>query len=625
MIDNMDNKKYRVAIYNRCSTEEEAQVNALQVQVEESLEKAKQLNWEVVDQYVESKSGTTVDNRSEYQRLVNDMSLNKFDIVMIKSIDRLNRNTFEWYSFIDKLIKNNLRLYIYIDNKFYTDDDKIISGFKAMIAEDFSKELSKKIKNAHRRRQDKKSGFNITKEIYGWDKVDKDVYVINEEEADIVREIYMMCLEGVGRRNIARTLERRGVVRKDGKPLSEMNIKGILNSPRYYGTMVMHTNEMDFNLKKRVKVPQSEFIYVDDAFPPIISKDLYDRVHSASDDRNSQLPAFGAKRDMSKVGKHKLSGKLYCGCCGSVYYRYRPKSGNGVELKQWKCSKAILSGRATDKNKDIGCNNRNVYEGHVYDAIRRACEEHYNFLFASNDNIVDELLSTIRQVISNDTSQTELESLNKELNKQKDRKNILFDKLMNQVISDSDFKIYNDKISENIASLEDKIDKIKFKTSDIIDLENRIIKIKESLSDVDMLNEAKISSLIDRIDKIIVYDKTIRIIFNKNKISELFKIYDCLNEHELDEKYYTIDVECSSLTDRALKTRRNRQDVNDKILMYLKETPTLKLKDLYQLFDCKKSYIDTSVWQLEKEGRLKNIKTGLHDSRWVVIDIEKQT
>ena len=109
----------RAAIYNRCSTEEEAQINALAIQAEESREIVLAKDWEITAQYIESESGTTSHKRSEYQQLMDDIETDLFDVVVIKSIDRLMRSAKDWYIFIDKLTKNNKKLYIYIDNKFY--------------------------------------------------------------------------------------------------------------------------------------------------------------------------------------------------------------------------------------------------------------------------------------------------------------------------------------------------------------------------------------------------------------------------------------------------------------------------------------------------------------------------
>ena len=193
----------RVGIYNRCSTEEEAQKNALAVQAEESREIAKKKGWIIAAQYIESESGTSVKNRTEYQRLLDDMEKDVFDIVMIKSIDRLMRSAKDWYLFLSKLTENNRRLYIYLEDKFYTPDDSLISGIKAILAEEFSRDLSKKIKNSHHRRQElhrqsKEAGLNITRPMFGWDKIEKDVYVINEVEAEAYRAAFMLAGEGKG-------------------------------------------------------------------------------------------------------------------------------------------------------------------------------------------------------------------------------------------------------------------------------------------------------------------------------------------------------------------------------------------------------------------------------------------
>ena len=193
----------RIAIYNRCSTEEESQINALETQARESREIAEQMGWKVVEQYVESQSGTSADKRKEYLRMLQDIQADRFDIVMIKSIDRLARNVKDWYLFLDCIARNNTKLYLYLDRSFYKSDDALITGIKAILAEEFSKELSKKIKNAHKRRQEKKTGLNISRAMFGWDRTGKDTFVINEEEAAYFRRACTLVEQGLGYRRIA--------------------------------------------------------------------------------------------------------------------------------------------------------------------------------------------------------------------------------------------------------------------------------------------------------------------------------------------------------------------------------------------------------------------------------------
>lgn len=96
MIDNC----VRAVFYARVSTQEEEQLKALPKQVEECKDIIASKGWRLIDGYVdEGKSGTKKDGRKAYIKLLEDMQEDKFDIVVVKSQDRLQRNTFDWYKF----------------------------------------------------------------------------------------------------------------------------------------------------------------------------------------------------------------------------------------------------------------------------------------------------------------------------------------------------------------------------------------------------------------------------------------------------------------------------------------------------------------------------------------------
>ena len=74
----------RICIYNRCSTEEENQKNALEIQAQESVEIVRRhVGWQIVDQFVESQSGTTSAKRSKYQQMLSCIEQKKYTIVVI--------------------------------------------------------------------------------------------------------------------------------------------------------------------------------------------------------------------------------------------------------------------------------------------------------------------------------------------------------------------------------------------------------------------------------------------------------------------------------------------------------------------------------------------------------------
>ena len=127
----------RAVIYCRCSTEEESQADALRKQVAESENCVREQGWVLSDRYVELKSGTTTRGRDEYNRLFEDLLSDKFDIIVIKSQDRLMRNVKDWYLFLDRMLSHEKRLFMYIEQKFYTTDDALITGIKAILAEEY--------------------------------------------------------------------------------------------------------------------------------------------------------------------------------------------------------------------------------------------------------------------------------------------------------------------------------------------------------------------------------------------------------------------------------------------------------------------------------------------------------
>ena len=523
----------RAVIYNRCSTEEEAQVNALQVQVQESREIVGNQGWMLVEQYIESQSATTAGKRTEYQRLLADMETNLFDIIVIKSIDRLMRSAMDWYSFIDRLTKNHKRLYIYIDHKFYTPDDSLLTGIKAILAEDFSRELSKKIKNAHKRRQEKQTGYNITVPIFGWNKVSKDVYEINEKEAEAYRLAFFLAEQGMGFYSIANQMYEMGVRGKSGNRISDVQWRNMLYSPRAHGTVRLHTLEYDFEAKQKVKVPESDWIYIENALPPIISKEYHERILKVLESRKkchensvfhevdmTNCDGVAGKESLKiynnkkMAGQYALSGKLYCGECKAVYYRtvVRGKQGNRIV---WKCSTALKYGRKT-ATRPYGCNNANVEEKWVLRELGNSIRTNYNLPVNVMENVEEEFLSFLRKGICQNHDKNEKRRLEKELKKLKQKKKIILEKLIDGILSDTDFKNLNEDITTCIRKMQNKINDISELEKEYNDYDKRMSHIGEALQG-GTIEEAKVRVMLQHVCRITVNsDKKIELQFPKN-------------------------------------------------------------------------------------------------------------
>ena len=78
------------------------------------------------------------------------------------------RNTKDWYVFVDRLVTYGKRLYLYLENRFYSADDSLITGIKGNSGREYSRELSRKINNAHRNRQKTGSALMLTSNTYSY-------------------------------------------------------------------------------------------------------------------------------------------------------------------------------------------------------------------------------------------------------------------------------------------------------------------------------------------------------------------------------------------------------------------------------------------------------------------------
>ena len=475
----------------------------------------------IAAQYIESESGTSTKRRTEYQRLIEDMERDIFDIVMIKSIDRLMRSAKDWYLFLNRLTENDKKLYIYIEDKFYTPDDGLISGIKAILAEEFSRELSKKIKNSHGRRQElhrqgKEAGLNITRPMFGWDKAEKDVYVINETEAAAYREAFDMARAGKGFYTIANVMYERGIRGKGGKRISNVQWRKMLYSPRAHGTMVIHTREYDFATHRSVPVTPEEWIDIENALPPIVTKEYQEAVLREIEGRRIRCRFGEYRRDMSNAGQFDLSRKIFCGACGQVYYRTSFRSGKaGRRIAEWKCSTALTMGRKARNPQ--GCDNINLLDEELHRLIETACAEQYGDIFGAQQNIVDEALAAVRKAMREDGAERELQRVKREHEKLARKKDVLFDKLMNETIADEEFARYNRQLEEQMAPLAEQMRRLEQKSAARADCEERLAKIKALLCGGDIIRQAKTQELIARIEKIVVYsDGKIDILFDRD-------------------------------------------------------------------------------------------------------------
>lgn len=583
----------RICIYNRCSTEEENQKNALEIQAQESVEIVKQhVGWQIVDQFVESQSGTTSTKRSKYQQMFNLIEQRKYTIVVIKSIDRLVRNTKDWYLFLDCIVRNNTRLYIYIDNKFYSPEDSLITGIKAILAEEFSRELSKKIKNAHKRRQTNKSGYNICSEMFGWNKISKDIYEVNEQEADAIRQAYGLIEQGYGFDRLSKEMFQRGVRSRNQKKIAPTTWRKMLRSPRMYGTVILHRTEYDFNLHKAVQIPETEWVLCEDALPSIVSREYYQRMLDIMDKRSRASNISNSPVMPKRTGAHELSGKIICGLCGNVFYRRRQNLKDGKRAV-WVCSNYINKGTKQEDNPD-GCQGIFLIEDVLKEFIFKAYMERFQNSESMDRYLIDETLRILRSTLSGADYNSKIKKLERERIKLQRNKDKAFEKLMDGVLSDQDYKTFMRKNDEQLQKISCELDELKAEMSGVADTEKRLLAIKNELKQGDLLKEALKAEVVGKIQEIRVHEnQMLDICFDRYKVAVC---EECANADVSGSYTVRIRYEYVYEGDKQLA------DMRERIKAYVVAKEKVTVKEIMETFEVSQSRAYSRLRELKAEG-----------------------
>ena len=609
----------RAVIYSRCSTEEESQADALKKQEAESIACVRNQGWYLVDKYVEAKSGTSAVGRDEYQRLYDDLQTNKFDVIVIKSQDRLMRNVKDWYLFIDRLITNGKRLYIYIESKFYSSDDSLITGIKAILAEDYSRELSKKMNNAHRNRQKNGGKSMLTSRTFGYQKCADGKTEVIEEEVEIVRQVYSLCIAGYGSRTISNILMNQGFKNRNGNHLSANRVLKMIRNPLYTGTMVMNRKHYEFDAKKVIQNPPEEWIYQEGAVPAIIDKETWQKANEQIDKRAKKHNQPTTYHAWSNPGKFQLSGKLVCADCSKKYYRtFRKSYANPDEtVVEWKCSTYMTKGRKNinrrDKLRNVtkdfydGCDNTHLEEQIVFSLLEQICNQYLELTSQKKKKIIDRTIQLLQKALRRNDVGNELHRLGGEEKRLLRQKDMLLSKLLDSVISDSDYQRKNGEIETRIATINSRREELKQSEWEMKNLEQRIDRIKSNLENGG-IEKATVGRMLEDIEEIIVHEWHLVIRFNPLKLMGLTD-HNPLNaglcyDSENDDFTILVDYPFPSTTEKGRFIDRIS------IVELMEQTPAVTAKKIAVQISRPLYTVQKRIAELRKDGCIKYAGVG---------------
>ena len=275
----LEERKLKVAAYVRVSTENDEQTSSYELQVNDFTERIKaNPNWEFAGIYSdEGISGTELSHRKGMLQLIEDARAGKIDHILAKSIARFARNVVDCLSIIDELKK--LKVGVHFDeNNLYTLDTTgaLVLTILATVAEEESRSKSFIMNWSIERRFSK--GIFLTPKLLGYDVDDEGELVVNPEEAETVKVIYDLYLNGWSSKEIAELLTDFGRKTKLGNDVwNPTSIDGVIENERHCGDIrARKTYTPDFKTHKSEKNRQNRKQYIQrNHHEAIVSRDVY--------------------------------------------------------------------------------------------------------------------------------------------------------------------------------------------------------------------------------------------------------------------------------------------------------------------------------------------------------------
>ena len=232
----------RVAVYARVSTDDANQTSSYELQKNhyEDMVRRKE-NWQLVDIYAdEGISGTSLQHRDSFIRMINDCKAGKIDIIVTKSVSRFARNIMDCIGYVRQLKAANppVGVFFETENIFTLDENSEMSlSFIATLAQEESHSKSE-IMNASIEMRFRR-GIFLTPPLLGYDKDENGDLVINEEEAKTVRLIFFSYLYGYSAQKIADALtELERLTKRGNEVWSAGSVLQILTNERYCGDVL---------------------------------------------------------------------------------------------------------------------------------------------------------------------------------------------------------------------------------------------------------------------------------------------------------------------------------------------------------------------------------------------------
>lgn len=418
------NKK-KIAGYVRVSSDSADQLHSFQSQVNFYYEKISNMKDAIlVDVYVdEGITGTRMDKRDGFNRMIDDCHRGKIDRIITKSINRFARNIVGTLRVLRELKALGVSVYFELENiDTAKGGSEVMISIYSLMAEQESKSIAMNQRWGFRNRA-KQGIYNQSHPPYGYARNAKGEIIVVEWQADIVRKIYEMYVnQGMSVEKITAYLNENSIGERSW---SFNGISLILVNERYCGDMLLQkrytTDEFPYRLvKNRGDLPQ---YYVYDVFPKIIERELYQKSVKKITEAREKFN----KNQLSANHIYPFTGIVTCLSCGNKFKRKTIR-----HVPHWSCCRHLADSKQ--------CHVKAIKETELQEAFVSVYYRLKNNIF-----MLDDYMKNIKQLSMNEDDLKELQEIDEQLRSLALEKEELYHYLDKKMI---DYQLFAEKMAD---------------------------------------------------------------------------------------------------------------------------------------------------------------------------------
>ena len=534
-------KLYKACLYLRLSDEDKRNIedNSIGNQKKICLEHLKKLpEIEVIASYIDNGASGTNFSRSGFKQMLQDLTKGEINCVVVKDLSRLGRNYLETSEYLEKFFPEAGIRFIAVNNGYdsirkLNGKQEIVIPFSNIVNDMYAKDVSRKIRSSIEILM--KSGEFLPPSgsiPYGYLRDEKNnTYIIDEETAPIVQEIFKMKLQGVSDCEIIRTLNRkqipspgkirylRGMTKaekyKDAVWVGS-TLRKLLSNEVYLGHRVHGKVKRDCLGAEKKRRPQEEWEYVYNVHPALISEEDFQKIRQIKEKGREKQAQCNKHQKRSLEERRLLTGKIYCGDCGTLMGARKGNQRLTSKKSPWifyQCDGYEYSGRTR-------CFNHYISQKDVLEKIKNAMNVQFK-LIAESDRVIKSIQDDKEEMLAlHDKKRKEI---NDELTKMEMKKERLLIDYNDDMVSNEEYRYIRQKYDDEEQKLRKILDfaeKERRKQEKQLRITEEWVKLMKQFMPQKNIDRKLIEHLIDTI---YVYgNKNVEIVFLfKNEIEEL--------------------------------------------------------------------------------------------------------